>query len=320
MERRNFIKTAGASAAGAAAVLGTSQPVAAGNFEYGAYSEYGYLKFTPSEGSAGNPTVLALHGCTQEPSDFAEAIQVDYWGDEFGYNFVFPNQNDLYNFADCWNWYYDYNCDRGSGSGYELYNILTNVEDELGANGKRYVGGFSAGAAFTPNLIVNYADIYDAACIHSGTEYDAAETATGGTGALNYGGPDPYDQAAAARDQMESYGILGRTPTIVFQGTADGVVDEVNGDQAAKQAAATCYYGAGGGVDYTFDMADTTTGSSGKSYTRHQFRDANGKTNVDYWNVDGLEHDWSGGSASRIYADPDAPEATYHMLEFFEQW
>jgi hypothetical protein len=33
-----------------------------------------------------------------------------------------------------------------------------------------------------------------------------------------------------------------------------------------------------------------------------------------------MGHDWAGGSSSRIYTDPDAPEATKHMFDFFANW
>lgn len=184
-----------------------------------------------------------------------------------------------------------------------------------------YIFGFSAGAAFTPNLIVNYADRFDAAGIHSGVEYDAAETATGGTYVMSNGGPDPYDQAWAAYQKMQDYGITSRVPTCVFQGTDDSTVEPPNGEQSAIQAATTCYYANGGGVDYSLSQADTSSGwEGGKSYTRHQFKDNYGRTNVDFWKVDGLGHDWSGGASSGYYTDPNAPGATQHMFEFFSNW
>lgn len=78
MERRNFIKTVGASTAGIGLTAGTSGTAAAGSSSWDSYEGYGYLKFTPSGGSSGKPLVLALHGCTQEPDDFYDATQIGY--------------------------------------------------------------------------------------------------------------------------------------------------------------------------------------------------------------------------------------------------
>ncbi|MHB9286142.1 alpha/beta hydrolase family esterase [Halobacteriales archaeon Cl-PHB] len=319
MKRRQFIKGIGGSMAGLGLVAGAADPVAAGNWEWGAYSEYNYLKYTPSDGGSGTPLLVGLHGCTQEPDDFAEAIQMDYWGDQYGYSAIFPNQNDLYNGADCWNWYYDYNCDRYSGSGWEIANMYENERDAIGTDPDRgYVFGFSAGAAFTPNLIANYPDLYAAAGIHSGCEFDAADSSWGGTMAMAYGGPDPQDQGYYAYDQMRDNGVVDTVPTITFQGKDDSTVEPPNGKQCAAQAATTCDY-VDGGIDRTLSEAAHSSGWDGKSYDRYEFT-GNGRTYSELWRVDGLGHDWSGGSSSRYYTDPDAPEATNHMFDFFSNW
>ncbi len=320
MKRRDFVKTVGASTAGAAAVIGGAGTAMAGSLSWESHSGYSYLKFTPGEGSSGNPLVLALHGCTQEPDDFAEAIEVGYWGDQYGYNVVFPNQNDFANWADCWNWYYDSNCDRGSGSGDDLHDLWAHEQSNLNA-GDGYILGFSAGAYFASSLIPNYADDFEAAAVHSGGEYDAADSSWSATSTMASGGPNPYDQAQAAYNQMQGYGITDTIPTIVFQGTADYTVEPPNGKQAAIQAATTDYYVTGGGVDYSLNQADHSTGSSaGHTYDRYQFTDGSGNVHADLFRVDDLGHDWAGGASSRYYTDSDAPEATDYIFDFFGDW
>jgi poly(hydroxyalkanoate) depolymerase family esterase len=320
MKRRHFITTIG-TATGGAALLGSVGTAAAGSLSWDTYEGYSYLTFTPSDGSAGAPLVLGLHGCTQEPADFAEAIQIEDWGNRYGYSAIFPNQHDLYNVADCWNWYYDYNCDRYSGAGWDIAQIFAHERAQLNADPDRgYILGFSAGAAFTPNLLVNYPDLYAAAGIHSGVEYDAAETASGAIAVLEYGGPDPHVQGRAAYEKMQALGRVSTVPTITFQGTADTTVEPPNGTQCAIQAATTDSYVQDGGVDTTLSMADHDSGWNGKRYDRYQFTDGSEDVHSELWRVDDLGHAWAGGDASRYYTEPDAPEATKQMFDFFTNW
>lgn len=286
---------------------------------WGSYGGVGYLRVTPDGGTAGKPLVVALHGCTQEPDDFADAMQIDYWAEEYGYSAVFPNQNDFENMADCWEWWQDWECSRGSYTAKGIADVFRHERANLDA-GPGYILGFSAGAAYVPNLIANYPDLYDAAGIHSGCEFDAADTSSGAYYVMENGGPDPHDQGWYAYDTMRDLGLTQFVPTMVFQGKDDTTVEPPNGKQCAIQAATTDYYVAGGGVDVTLDQASHTRGCDGKCYDRYQFTDDSGRVHADLFRVDGLGHDWAGGDPDRVYADPYAPEATDLMFEFFGRW
>jgi poly(3-hydroxybutyrate) depolymerase len=99
--------------------------------------------------------------------------------------------------------------------------------------GRVYVCGISAGAAMAVILGATHPDLYAAVGIHAGLEYRAATDPSTARSAMANGGPDPIQQGTAAFTAMD--GRAWPVPTIVFHGTADGVVKPVNSDQVVQQ-------------------------------------------------------------------------------------
>jgi len=318
MRRRRVLQTLGAAAT--ATAVGVPTASAAGSYTDEYYDGLHYTKYVPSDASGGEPLVVMLHGCSQEPDDFAAATGMNDVAEREGFVVVYPDQSSFSNAFDCWNWYYDANTARGSGEGASIANIALNAASVESLDTDRiYIAGFSAGAGMVPNLMVSYADVFAAGGIHSGLEYDAADTATGGTYAMTWGGPDPYYQGEDAYQAMQGYGITDRVPTIVFHGTADATVNDVNGDQARTQAVETNDLVAGGGVVTTNPDDRVYDSTGGYNYRRDRYTDAQGRVNVEYWLVGDMGHDWSGGDTG-TYVAPDAPDASDAMWEFFTRW
>jgi poly(3-hydroxybutyrate) depolymerase len=97
-------------------------------------------------------------------------------------------------------------------------------------------------------------------------------------------------------------------PTIVFHGDADATVHARNGAQLFATAA---------GEGDTLRSETFRPDGSRRSVTRHRRTAADGRVVAEHWVVHGAGHAWFGGDASGSYTDPDAPDASAHMLRFF---
>jgi len=81
-----------------------------GTFTSGSYTnEAGtrdYKLYVPSIlGSEPAALVVMLHGCTQNPDDFAHGTQMNALAEELGCLVVYPAQSQAANHSRCWNWF-----------------------------------------------------------------------------------------------------------------------------------------------------------------------------------------------------------------------
>ena len=322
--RRTLIKSVG-SAVGTAALLGGAGTAAAsGSYTNHYYSGFDYWKYVPDGVGAGDPLVVMLHGCSQTADQFRAETRMNRIADREGFAVIYPDQYNARNGALCWNWFYDSNTTRGNGEAAAIAGMTRETIDAEGLDAQRvYVGGLSAGAAMVPNLLAEYADIYAAGMIHSGLEYDAAETSYGGTTAMTYGGPDPQDQGTQAYNAMEYYGITSNVPTVVFHGTDDTTVYPINGHQAAEQATQTNDLATDDydddGTNYTADVVNEGS-SDAYTYTTYEYRDENGDSMVEKWMIDGMDHAWSGGASGGEFTAPGGPDASQILWDFCSQF
>ncbi len=151
--------------------------------------------------------------------------------------------------------------------------------------------------------------------VHSGLEYDAADTASGGTYAMSYGGPDPELKGTDAADAMDIYGTTSELPTIVFHGTADTTVYPINGEQAIQTNDLASDGFDDGGVDTTAHRTYSGRGPS-LDYSVSEYHDGNGNSLVEHWQVQGMDHAWSGGISGGEFTAPGGPDASRIIWEF----
>jgi poly(hydroxyalkanoate) depolymerase family esterase len=257
-----------------------------------------YKVYVPS-GYTGQslPVVVMLHGCTQNPDDFAAGTRMNEVAEEQTFLVAYPRQPKSANMQKCWNWFNTGDQQREGGEPSLIAGIAMQVVEEFSADPTRvYVAGLSAGGAAAAIMAATYPDIFAAVGVHSGLACGAARdmpsafAAMGGSGAIRPRGE-------------------GRmVPTIVFHGDADRTVNPVNSDQVIAQAR----------PERTLTKIVTrgeTTG--GMAYTRTVQRATDGGEALEQWVLHGAGHAWSGGTINGSYTDPRGPDASREMIRFF---
>ena len=294
----------------AAAQAGQS-PAAGGTFEWATFTgEAGtrrYKLYVPSGRDAQKPAplVVMLHGCTQDPDDFARGTRFNLAAEKTGALVVYPEQPAASQPQKCWTWYDPAHQARNAGEPALLAALTREVIARHNADPARvYVVGVSAGGAMAVNLAASYPDLFAALGVHSGIAYRAAGNVMQGLGVMKTGGADSTALAAAARQALG-----GRTlPLIVVHGGADAVVAPVNGEQLAAQWAAA--------HGLANPKKESITGDAEREIFHTWWEGEGGKTIVQLLVVEGLGHAWSGGSPEGTFTDPEGLDATPMILDF----
>jgi len=274
-------------------------PLAEGQFTAGTHSEAGltrqYKLYVPS-GAEDRPLplVVMLHGCTQDPDDFAAGTRMNEAARERGFFVLYPAQAQGANASRCWNWFKHNHQARGRGEPAVLAGMARMVMQRHAIDPRRvYVAGLSAGGAMAAILGDAYPDLFAAVGVHSGLPTGAARDLESAFAAMQGGG------TGTGRNR-------GAPPTIVFHGDRDATVHPANGKKVAAASAGTA-------------LAEEERSSrvGGRSYTRSIHRGADGRPVAEHWAVHGAGHAWSGGSPRGSYTDATGPDATEEMLRFF---
>ncbi|KOA20283.1 esterase PHB depolymerase [Clostridium homopropionicum DSM 5847] len=307
--------------------LSPLQAFATGTFTTITYSGREYKLYVPSGYTAGSnlPLVVMLHGCTQDPDQFAAGTQMNALAETENFLVMYPKQTTSANQNACWNFFEPTSQTRGSGEPALIAGMVNDVKSKYSVNNEAvFVTGLSAGGAMTAIMGATYPDVFKAISVGAGLEYKAATSMTAAFTAMSSGGPDPVAQGLAAYNAMGSYERV--VPTMVWHGTSDSTVAPVNGNQVLTQWAETNDRADDGSSNNSIDdVADQTItgqvpGSSGRAYTRYIYNDANGNSIMEKYLVTGMGHAWSGGSTAGSYTDPNGPNQSQLTWEFFKSF
>ncbi len=316
--------TAAASTAGAVATIHSPfRPIdhqpSAGEFRDESHTHLGltrrYKLYIPSaRRDQALPLLVMLHGCTQDPDDFAAGTAMNELADEQGFYVLYPRQSLEANPSRCWNWFNHHHQQRGRGEPALIADLTLALLAQNNIDRQRiYVAGLSAGGAMAAIIAAAYPESYAAVGVHSGIArgsainvLEAIEVMKRGPAASGFrlaaNGVGFTSAAASARARLTM-------PTIVFHGDADETVHPSNGARVIEAVVDT--------IDVPGKVAVATGESGGRRFTRTMHHDPQQNVVAEHWLVHGAGHAWSGGQDAGSHADPAGPDASREMLRFF---
>lgn len=316
----NSNATPSTAPAGTHALVRTEPP---GSFECVGFLHAGalhhYRLYVPPSATPGQPMalVLMLHGCTQNPDDFATGTGMNTAAAQANALVLYPAQPRSANANACWNWFTPEHQRRGMGEPALLVAMVRDVAQRHSVDAQRvYVAGLSAGGAMAAVLGREYPDVFAAVGVHSGLQAGAAHNLMAALSAMSLG-TRPTVVPAHAAPHPAPY-----PPLIVFHGDADTTVHAKNGEQLVD-AALQALSGTGASVQRQSMVGQSP---AGQPYTRTVYRhrsasstdtDTDADVVAEHWVLHGAGHAWSGGHAPGSHTDPRGISATQEMLRFF---
>ena len=282
--------------------MGSPAPELPGKFIDGSYTNAAgtrsYKLYIPSTDTGRPmPLVVMLHGCTQDPDDFARGTQMNLLAEEMGCLVVYPAQSQQANSSRCWNWFSSVDQMRGQGEPSIIAGITETIMHNHAVDASQvYVAGLSAGGAMATIMGTLYPELYAAVGVHSGLPFASAHDL-------------PSALAAMKGNFGRGNGAAKSIPIIVFHGDKDTTVHPANGDELIKQGKARAAREI---------KVEPGRVPDGHAYTRTVHQDGDGNPHAEQWLIHGAGHAWSGGSAHGSYTDGKGPDASREMMRFFQ--
>lgn len=260
-----------------------------------------YKVYVPASVRNRRPSlVMMLHGCTQDPDDFAQGTRMNRLADQHDLIVVYPQQTRGANAQGCWNWFEARHQRRGAGEPAVLAGLAREIAEDHGIGRERtFVAGLSAGGAMSDVLVSTYPDVFSAAGIHSGLPYGAAGDLVSAFGAMKGHGLRTVSHDGAAG---------GDVRRIVFHGDADTTVHVSNAEKILDRAAA-------GIPDAGREI--TRRRINGRLVTCTTVAATDGTAHTEHWLIHGAGHAWSGAPEGGSYTDSTGPDASREMVRFF---
>lgn len=244
-----------------------------------------------------NGLIVMLHGCKQNPDDFASGTDMNTVAETHGLIVAYPSQNSSAHASSCWNWFSPKDQMRDRGEPAIIAGITRELISEFGIAGNRtFVAGLSAGGAMAATMGQTYPDLYAGVGVHSGLAYGSATDVMSAFATMR---GDVPRNAQAPR---------ARVRTIVFHGSSDSLVHPSNAERIVAQAT----------PEHRFGKSEPQRMQvNGRSCTRTEIASADGRPVVEHWLIEGAGHTWSGGHPSGSYTDVRGPNASAEMVRFF---
>ncbi len=261
------------------------------------------------------PLIIMLHGCTQNPDDFAAGTRMNELADKHAFLVAYPAQSANANGSNCWNWFNVSDQARDRGEPSLIAGITREVATSYRVDERRiFVAGLSAGAAMAVILGATYPDLFAAVGAHSGLPYGAADDVPSAFAAMRgSSGPIFSGRGLKSRTSTPRDAPTRAPPTIVFHGDHDTTVNADNGSKIVAQAIAL-------GREQTGCLKKSVqaqVSANGRECTITIYRDSMMRPCIEQWVLHGAGHAWSGGCSNGSYIDERGPDASAEMVRFF---
>ncbi len=252
------------------------------------------------------PLIVMLHGCTQDPDDFALGTRMNDLAERDGFVVAYPQQPARSNSSKCWNWFRPEDQFRDGGEPAKIARMVKDMTARYSIDTARvFVAGMSAGAAMAIVMARTFPEVFAAVASHSGLPYRSASNVVSALSAMKN----------ARTGEHPSIDTSNSVPMIVFHGDQDRTVDQQNADALVRQAMSSWPSRDSIGTPQT-----TVVTEGGRVCERNLFHAASGKTAIEQWTIRGAGHQWSGGNTSGSHTDASGPDATEHIVRFFNQF
>ncbi len=263
-----------------------------------------YRLYVPASASGGlQGLVVMLHGCTQNPEDFAAGTGMNALAEEHRLLVAYPAQTNGDNAMACWNWFRPGDQMRGAGEPAIIAGLTESIRDEFGvARDRVFAAGLSAGGAMAAIMAETYPDLYAAVGVHSGLAYGAANDVMSAFSAMK------GQAAVERRPERAADAGEGAPRVIVFHGSGDATVHSSNADRIVAGLRS---------VPAQLERSEHPAVGTARAHARTVARRADGATAYETWIVEGAPHAWFGGDPSGSYTDPKGPNASAEMVRFF---
>lgn len=300
-------------------------PVASGSFErYSFTNDAGtrtYKVYVPTVYvGAAIPLIIELHGCGGTADEEARWSRFNELAEARGLLVAYPEQSRDANGSGCWNWFLEEHQARDLGEASIIAGITREVMARWSVDPSRvFVGGISAGGAMSNIMAVSYPDLYAAAMVYAGCQYQGGATCLGAQGTLS------EEQAGdVANTAMGDYARV--VPIIAIVGDLDQEAPAANTEQVVQQHLANNDLVDDGENNDSVDTSpsETETGEKpgGHTWSIDTYRDDSACVHVQRWLINGMAHAWSNGGNSgtardELFTDAAGPDVTTPIVDFF---
>lgn len=280
----------------------------------------GMYMYVPEGESESYPLVIALHGCTQSASSFANLSGWNKLAERHKFLVVYPEKTVAINGNTCFNWFDSISQIRNQNEVLSIKQMIDYMASHYAVDPSRiFVTGLSGGGAMTSVMLATYPDVFNKGAIMAGVPYKASKNVLTAFYAMRGFTVKTADEwGDLVRSENPEY--TGEYPDVaVFHGSIDSTVYLVNSREIIKQWTNV------NNADATPDFVDTAFNGDSNIKLSVYNDSIHNTPSVYSYQIKGMKHGYSldtgacprQGGAVAPYAFEKDFHSTYWAADFF---